>query len=520
MTIKRALISCTDKTGLVDFARFLSSRQIEILSTGGTARLLRDNDIPVTEVSEHTGSPEILDGRVKTLHPKIHGGLLGLRDNSNHQKQMADNAIEPIDLVVVNLYAFEDHIAKDDCSFDEAIENIDIGGPSMLRSAAKNHKFVTVVIDPADYPRIQQEIEKVGSVSDTTRQGLALKVFQSTSAYDSAIASYLDKQFETWKGSEINDGISFHFSKIQDLRYGENSHQQAAFYRRSENGLGGIIQHQGKELSFNNILDTDAAYRVCLEFENPSCVIVKHNNPCGVASHSDIKEAFLRAQAGDPVSSFGGIVALNQTVTAELAEVMAKTFFEVVLAPAYDEAALEVFAKKKNLRILSLNEFFHRSDKDIDIRLVRGGALIQDADLSGENIREAKVVTKRAPTEQEWQDLEFVWKVCKHVKSNAIIFGKNEQILGIGAGQMSRIDSTRIAALKAKESFKNDNILHGSAMASDAFFPFRDGLDAATELGISAVIQPGGSVRDEEVIAAADERDVAMVLTGVRHFRH
>lgn len=517
-TPKRALISCTDKTDLVPFAKFLSEHGIKILSTGGTAKLLRDNAVPVMEVSEHTGFPEIMDGRVKTLHPKIHGGLLGLRDNSSHQKQMQEHSIQPIDIVVVNLYAFEKTIAKTDCTFADAIENIDIGGPSMLRSAAKNHKFVTVVMDPNDYPKIQNEISSQGFVSEKTNLELAAKVFQTTSNYDRMICEYLQNQ-TTDQNKTLPTNLNLNFQNGQALRYGENPHQKASFFKTQNFGLGDFTQHQGKELSFNNILDTEAAYRTCLEFEKTTCVIIKHNNPCGVASSNTLLEAFERAKACDPVSSFGGIVCFNKTVDAATAEAMAQTFFEVILAPSYDQAALDVFAKKKNLRILSIENFFAKEENALDIRLVSGGALVQNQDQLIENIREAKVVTERAPTEQEWQDLEFVWKVAKHVKSNAIIFGKNEQTVGIGAGQMSRIDSTEIAALKSKKSF-SDNILQGTCLASDAFFPFRDGLDAATALGISAVIQPGGSIRDEEVIQAANEKNVAMVFTGVRHFRH
>ncbi len=521
--IKRALISCTDKTGLVEIARFLTDRKIEILSTGGTAQALRAANLPVTDVSAHTGFPEMLDGRVKTLHPKVHGGLLGVRDNPVHQTQMQTHGIEPIDLVIVNLYAFEKTTAQAGCTPEQAIENIDIGGPALLRSAAKNHAFVTVVTDPSDYALIQNEIATTGDTTLVTRQRLAGKVFALTAGYDAAIAGYFAQQILPTDQSLKNfpATLQFSFKKLQDLRYGENPHQQAAFYQSAGDGWNQMAQLQGKELSFNNILDTDAAYRCVLEFCGPAVVIVKHNNPCGVALGVNLNEAFGKAHACDPVSSFGGIVALNRIVDTDVAQRLASTFFEVVLAPDFAPDALKILAEKKNLRVLRLPAFGKQNETALDLRLVSGGALVQTADATFEDLRQtAKIATKRAPTENEWRDLSFVWKVAKHVKSNAIVFGKNGQTLGIGAGQMSRIDSTRIAALKARESFQNPGILEGSSLASDAFFPFRDGLDAAAAHGITAVAQPGGSLRDNDIIQAADEHGLAMIFTGVRHFRH
>lgn len=527
--IQRALISLTDKTGIVDFAKFLDERGVEILSTGGTAKLLRESGVRVKDVSEHTGFPEMLDGRVKTLHPKVHGGILGIRNNLEHRAQMDKHDILPIDLVVVNLYAFEKTISKEGTTLEDAIENIDIGGPAMLRSAAKNHHDVAVVIDPLDYSKIIEEIRTTGSVSDATRFELAVKVFQTTAAYDAAIAAYLHSKTSTAPtDNNFPSRLNFSFTKLQDLRYGENPHQQAAFYRYADQPLEGISsakQIQGKELSYNNILDSEAAYNCCLEFSNTACVIVKHNNPCGVATAERLSEAFVNARSCDPVSSFGGIVALNRKVDAKTALIMSETFFEVIIAPEYDAEAFEIFKTKKNLRLLTLENFHHKTNEphskaSLEIRCVSGGILVQDKDAKSVDVRASKVVTKRKPTEDEWRSLEFAWKVAKHVKSNTIVFAKGTQTLGIGAGQMSRIDSARIAAIKAEDAFKDPKILKGAVMASDAFFPFRDGLDAGAKYGITAVVQPGGSVRDEEVIAAAEEYNIAMVLTGTRHFRH
>lgn len=515
--MKRALLSCTDKTGLVEFARFLASQNIQIISTGGTAKLLQNNQIPVTEISEFTGFPEMMDGRVKTLHPKVHGGLLALRDHPDHQKSMMDHNILPIDLVVVNLYAFEQTVSKPGVTRDEAIENIDIGGPSMLRSAAKNHKFVTVVVDPADYPRVQQAIT-TNTLDENLRFELATKVFATTARYDTAIATYLEKQ------PAPDNVFDLQLTKIQDLRYGENPHQKAAFYRHAEPGLAvGLVnakQLQGKELSFNNILDTEAALSISREFDAPTSVIVKHNNPCGVASAARLHEAFLLARACDPVSSFGGIVVFNTSVDAQTALNLAETFFEVILAPAFDAEALKILAPKKNLRLLTLADFGKVEPREKDVRCVSGGLLVQDKDLLRVDIKACKVVTKRVPTAVEWASLEFAWRVVKHVKSNAIVFARDTHTLGVGAGQMSRVDSVKIASMKAHEHATTPQILKGSVVASDAFFPFRDGLDAAAKEGAVAAIQPGGSVRDEEVIQAANEHGMAMIFTGVRHFKH
>ncbi len=523
--ITRALISCTDKSGLEEFGKFLAGQDVQILSTGGTASLLRKADIPVTDVSDHTGSPEILDGRLKTLHPKIHGGILNIRENKDHQKQIADNDIQPIDLVVVNLYEFEKTINNPRSTIHDAIENIDIGGPTMLRSAAKNYKDVAVVIDPKDYARVMDEVQKTGTLSEAFRFELACKVFASTSSYDTAISSYLQKQLKVeGQASEelLPEGLALELTKVQDLRYGENPQQKAALYQ--EKGLAkGIIQAeqiQGKELSFNNIMDMESAWNCCLEFSNTACVIVKHMNPCGVAMADKLSDAFLKARAGDPVSCFGGIVAFNRPIDKQTATIMAETFFEVIIAPDYEKEALEIFSKKKNLRIMKHKLDSSQGANDWDYRRISGGMLVQERDTAMADLKSCDVVTKRSPSEAELDDLGFAWKVVKHVKSNAIVFAKDRQILGVGAGQMSRVDSVKIAAMKAKENFKNEDVLKGAAMASDAFFPFRDGLDQAAQYGIKAVVEPGGSMRDKEVIEACDEQDVAMVFTKMRHFRH
>lgn len=516
--ITRALISCTDKTGIAPFAKLLAERGIEILSTGGTAKVLREAGIAVKDVSDHTGFPEMLDGRVKTLHPKIHGGLLGRRDHPDHARQMAAHGIAPIDLVIVNLYAFEQTVAKSGTTWEEAIENIDIGGPSMLRSAAKNHHDVTVVIDPADYSRVMEQIRATGTTSLALRKELAAKVYRATSLYDAAIADYFASQIE----SGLPRVVSLAFEKAQDLRYGENPHQKAAFYRdagKAPSGLAAAAQLQGKELSFNNILDAEAALACCREFSEPACVIVKHNNPCGAAIGERLGDAFIDARKCDPVSSFGGIVAMNRVIDGKTALIMAETFFEVIIAPGYDDEALAIFKSKKNLRLLALKDFTSPS-AGWDLRRVSGGLLIQERDAQIVTAQSAKPVTKRQPTPGELSALNFAWKIAKHVKSNAIVFADAKRTLGIGAGQMSRVDSVRLAAMKATEAFGDAKILKGSALASDAFFPFRDGLDAAAKYGIAAVIQPGGSVRDEEVIQSANEHNLAMLFTGMRHFRH
>lgn len=516
--VKRALISVSDKSGVVEFARKLEEFGVEILSTGGTARLLAESGVPVTEVADYTGYPEMLDGRVKTLHPKIHGGLLGQRENHAHVQKMDEHGIKPIDMVVVNLYPFEETIAKEGCTFEEAIENIDIGGPTMLRSAAKNHKDVTVIVDSADYDRIISEMKKNGGkVSGETNFYLARKVFQHTSAYDGAITNYLTS-LEGGVRKEYPHVLTLQYNKVQDMRYGENPHQSAAFYKEAhieEPCVSNAVQLQGKELSFNNIADLNAAIEIAKDFSEPVSVIIKHNNPCGVAlSDGHLADAYLKARNCDPVSAFGGVIGFNRIVDAETAKEIASTFVEAVIAPGYDDEALHIFKEKKNLRLLQIPLLSPFHQVGYDLKKVTGGLLVQSRDAAKINIRELKVVSKRKPTEEELKALDFAWKVCKHVKSNAIIYAHGDRTVGVGAGQMSRVDSSKIAVSKAQSPIK------GTVMASDAFFPFRDGIDAAAEAGATAVIQPGGSIRDDEVIAAADEHNMAMVFTGIRHFKH
>jgi phosphoribosylaminoimidazolecarboxamide formyltransferase / IMP cyclohydrolase len=517
-SITRALISVSDKTGIVEFARALSERKVEILSTGGTARLLTENEIPVIEVSEHTGFPEMMDGRVKTLHPKIHGGILGRRGTDD--SVMRENEIAPIDMIVVNLYPFEQTVANPDCDLPTAIENIDIGGPTMLRAAAKNHKDVTVVVDAADYARVLEEMgSNNNTVSDATRFDLAVKTFEHTSNYDGAIANYLGTRLGE-EPTAFPRTINLQYRQVQTMRYGENPHQKAAFFverDQPEACISTARQLQGKELSYNNIGDTDAALECVKQYdEDPTCVIVKHANPCGVAIGSSLLDAYDRAYSTDPESAFGGIIAFNRELDAETAQaIVDRQFVEVIIAPSVSAAAIEVVAAKKNVRLLECGKWTAEALHRQDFKRVNGGLLVQDADLQLHN--ELKVVTKRAPTEQEMQDLLFTWRVAKFVKSNAIVYGKDNMTIGVGAGQMSRVNSARIAAIKAEHAGLE---VPGSVMASDAFFPFRDGLDNAAAVGIRAVIQPGGSMRDEEVIAAADEHDIAMVFTGMRHFRH
>ncbi len=526
--IRRAILSVSDKTGLIEFARALEGKGVDILSTGGTRDALTKAGIKSRAISEHTGAPEILDGRVKTLHPKIHGGLLG-RPTEDHKKQMAEHAIEPIDLVVVNLYRFEDTVKNSSVKLGEAVEQIDIGGPSMLRSAAKNFERVAVVVDPADYPAVLAELNEYGgSLSAKTRFALARKVFARTAAYDGAIAAYLSSlsqdAFDLENRPErapFPATVTLQYERVQPLRYGENPHQTAAFYRNRAVPHGAVRVDlsraevlQGKELSYNNILDIDAALGCALEFGPPSAVIVKHLNPCGVASASDVATAYTRARDCDPVSAFGGIVAVNRDVDDKLAALLAETFLECVVAPSYSAAAREVLAAKKNVRLLAVGPFGGVSEAGWVLRSVAGGVLIQTADAEIVSAAAGKVVSKRAPTEAELKALDFVWRVAKHVKSNAIIYGRDEVTVAIGAGQMSRVDSAKIARLKAQSP------LEGTVVASDAFFPFRDGLDILAEAGATAVIQPGGSMRDEEVIQAANEHGMAMVFTGMRHFRH
>ncbi|HEB82133.1 MAG TPA: bifunctional phosphoribosylaminoimidazolecarboxamide formyltransferase/IMP cyclohydrolase [Gammaproteobacteria bacterium] len=515
--VRRALISVSDKTGIVDFARALSERGVEILSTGGTARLLVDNMIPVMEVSQYTGFPEIMDGRVKTLHPKIHGGILGRRGIDD--SVMKVNGIDPIDLIVVNLYPFEATVAKEGCSLEDAIENIDIGGPAMVRASAKNHAYVSIIVEPEDYGRVLQELnDNDGVVSDATRFDLAVKAFEHTASYDGMIANYLGRVKADGGMEELPRTINLQFNKAQEMRYGENPHQSAAFYTEktpAEASIATARQLQGKELSYNNIGDTDAALECVKQFEEPACVIVKHANPCGVSIQDSIMDAYDAAYSTDPESAFGGIIAFNRELDGETAKaIVERQFVEVIIAPKVSEAALAAVAEKKNVRLLECGEWGEAQQR-LDFKRVNGGLLVQDADLLLYN--ELKVVTQRQPSEQEMNDLLFSWKVAKFVKSNAIVYGKNNMTIGVGAGQMSRINSARIAGIKAEHAGLE---VPGSVMASDAFFPFRDGIDAAHEAGIVAVIQPGGSMRDEEVIAAADEHNMAMVFTGMRHFRH
>ena len=518
--IKRALISVSDKAGILDLARELNSFGVELLSTGGTAKIIRDAGIPVMDVSDYTGFPEMMDGRVKTLHPKIHGALLGLRDNPEHVNAMAKHDIEPIDMVVVNLYPFEATVAKKGCSLEDAIENIDIGGPTMLRSAAKNNKFVTVLVDPADYVPVLAEMQQnSGEVSVATNFQLAVKVYQHTAAYDGAISNWLGKKTSE-DAADFAPTLTLQFQKAQGMRYGENPHQKAAFYVEkniAETSIATARQLQGKALSYNNIGDTDAALECIKQFaEAPACVIVKHANPCGVATGTSLLDAYQRAFSTDPESSFGGIIAVNQELDAETAQaIVDQQFVEVIIAPKVAATVPEIIAKKKNVRLLECGEWPAESTPRLDYKRVNGGLLVQEADLLLHD--ELKVVTKRTPTEKEWLDLNFSWRVAKFVKSNAIVYCRDGMTIGVGAGQMSRVNSARIAAIKAEHAGLD---VKGAAMASDAFFPFRDGIDNAAAVGITAVIQPGGSIRDEEVIAAADEAGMTMVFTGMRHFRH
>ncbi len=515
--VRRALISVSDKEGIIEFARALHDQGIEILSTGGTARLLIDNMIPVMEVSKHTGFPEIMDGRVKTLHPKIHGGILGRRGIDDGV--MKDNDIAPIDLVVVNLYPFEATVANENCSLDDAIENIDIGGPAMVRATAKNHAYVSIIVDPVDYQRVLEELHNNdGVVSDATRFDLAVKAFEHTSNYDGMIANYLGRVRTDGSMDELPRTINLQFSKVQEMRYGENPHQHAAFYTEKNPADACIAtakQLQGKELSYNNIGDTDAALECIKQFDEPACVIVKHANPCGVSVNNSILEAYNAAYSTDPESAFGGIIAFNRELDADTAKtIVERQFVEVIIAPSISGEAIDAVAAKKNVRLLECGQWQNTNER-LDFKRVNGGLLVQDADLL--LLNEMKVVTEAQPDEQEMIDLLFGWKVAKFVKSNAIVYAKNNMTIGVGAGQMSRINSARIAGIKAKHASLE---VPGSVMASDAFFPFRDGIDAAHEAGIVAVIQPGGSMRDEEVIAAANEHGMAMIFTGMRHFRH
>ncbi len=522
LKISRAVISVSDKSGLIEFGRYLVNKGVEILSTGGSAKALADAEVPVIEVSNHTGFPEMMDGRVKTLHPTIHGGLLALRDDPGHQASMQEHGIGAIDLLVVNLYPFEETVAKG-ADFETCIENIDIGGPAMIRSAAKNHRDVTVVVNVEDYTRVMAEMdENDGGTTPEFRRHMAATAFARTGAYDAAISQ--------WFAMQVDDPFSHHVAiggrLKQHLRYGENPHQHAAFYVTGEPrvGVATAAQLQGKELSFNNLNDTDAAFELVTEFtDGPACAIIKHANPCGVAKGDSLLEAYEKAFRCDSVSAFGGIVALNHTLDATVAEKITEIFTEVIIAPDADEEARAILAEKHNLRLLLTGGMADPASMGMTVRTLAGGILLQGRDNALTD-DELKVVTKRQPTDQEMADLLFAFTVCKHVKSNAIVYAKNSATVGIGAGQMSRIDSSRIAAWKAVESGeaagKDQSPAVGSVVASDAFFPFADGLLAAAEAGVTAVIQPGGSMRDDEVISAADEKGLAMVMTGMRHFRH
>ena len=530
--IRRALLSVSDKTGIVEFATFLAEQGVELLSTGGTAKLLADNGLTVIEASTYTGHPEIMDGRVKTLHPKIHGGILARRGQD--EAVMAENNIQPIDLVVVNLYPFAATVAKEDCSLEDAIENIDIGGPTMVRAAAKNHNDVTIVVNAKDYARVTKQMQaNNGSVTANTRFDLAIAAFEHTAEYDGMIANYFGAMIESDEhGDECDDDcghvhsafprtFNVQMSKKQDLRYGENSHQEAAFYVENniqEASVATATQLQGKELSFNNIADTDSALECVKEFAEPACVIVKHANPCGVALGENILEAYNRAYQTDPTSAFGGIIAFNRELDGPTAQaIVDRQFVEVIIAPTVSDEAVKIVAAKKNLRLLASGDWQGQLTDGYDFKRVNGGLLVQERDFGMVEMEDLTVVTKVKPTEQQLKDLMFTWKVAKYVKSNAIVYCKNSMTIGVGAGQMSRVYSAKVAGIKAADEGLQ---VEGSVMASDAFFPFRDGIDAAAAAGISAVIQPGGSMRDNEVIAAADEHGIAMVFTGMRHFRH
>ncbi len=518
--VTRALISVSDKTGLIPFARALREKKIQLLSTGGTFKALQEAGIEVTEVSAHTGFPEIMDGRVKTLHPRVHGGILGRRDD--HAEAMQKHDIPPIDLVVVNLYPFEATVAAGK-PFEDCVENIDIGGPAMIRSAAKNHDFVTVVVDPSDYETVMAELVlHQGATTLATRRRFAGKAYARTAAYDTAISAW----FAAQQGESLPDRFAMAGVLQQRMRYGENPHQEAALYRDGSTrpGVATARQIQGKELSYNNLADADAALEQVAEFDRPAVAIIKHANPCGVAQGDSISAAYARALACDPVSAFGGIIAVNRELDAETAEEIAKLFAEVIVAPSISQAAQDVLATKKNLRVLATETLPDPAAPGLIVKTIAGGFLLQSRDTGRITIEGMKVVTKRAPTPAELEDMLFAFRVAKHVKSNAIVYAKDGATVGIGAGQMSRVDSSRIAAWKAAEAAANaklaEPLTRGSVVASDAFFPFADGMIAAAEAGATAIIQPGGSVRDYEVIAAADERGLAMVFTGIRHFRH
>ncbi|GFN33280.1 bifunctional phosphoribosylaminoimidazolecarboxamide formyltransferase/IMP cyclohydrolase [Paenibacillus xylaniclasticus] len=515
MAIRRALISVSDKTGIVDFSRELAALGVQLISTGGTKSLLEKEGVPVIGISDVTGFPEILDGRVKTLHPAVHSGLLAVRDSEEHQQAMKDLGLDYIDLVIVNLYPFAATIAKPDVTYEDAIENIDIGGPTMLRSAAKNHAFVTVVVDSNDYATVLEEVKAGQDTTLETRKRLAAKVFRHTAAYDSLIGDYLSKQV----GEPLPEKYTVTYEKVQDLRYGENPHQKAAFYRKPLAQAGNITtaeQLHGKELSYNNINDANAALAIVKEFNEPAVVAVKHMNPCGVGIGKDIHEAYQKAYAADPTSIFGGIVAANRTIGADTAELLSQIFLEIIIAPDFTPEALEILTKKKNIRLLKLGELQAAGERkpELLVTSVDGGMLVQESDVHSLTEADLQCVTNRKPTEEELKQLLFGWKVVKHVKSNAILLAKDNMTIGVGAGQMNRVGAAKIAIEQAGEKAK------GSVLASDAFFPMGDTVEAAAKAGITAIIQPGGSVKDQESIDAANANNIAMVFTGVRHFKH
>jgi phosphoribosylaminoimidazolecarboxamide formyltransferase/IMP cyclohydrolase len=514
-----ALISVSDKTGILEFAKKLAPMGVSFISTGGTKKLLAEGGLTVTDISEYTGFPEMMDGRLKTLHPKVHGGLLAVRDNKEHTQMMTEHGMIPIDMVVVNLYPFEQTVARPDATLADAIENIDIGGPTMIRAAAKNYKYVTVVTDPEDYHPVIREMEKTrGIISEKTNFALAKKVFMRTAAYDGAISNYLTSLDENNARTRFPESLTLQFNRIYGLRYGENPHQRAAFYRDSAavpNTLPSARVLQGKELSYNNIMDTDASLDVVREFDEPAAVIIKHSNPCGVAvGGKNLAETYKMARQTDPISAFGGIVALNREVDEDTADVLAETFLEVIAAPGFTPGALDILAAKKNLRLIVVAAARPSDEETYSLRRVHGGLLVQDWDTADMSLKDAKVVTKRAPTPEEMRALEFAWKVTKHVKSNAIVLVRETMLIGVGAGQMSRVDSVNIARMKAQFPTK------GCVLGSDAFFPQPDGIEAAAEAGVTAIAQPGGSIKDDDAIKAADKHNIAMVFTGRRHFRH
>jgi phosphoribosylaminoimidazolecarboxamide formyltransferase / IMP cyclohydrolase len=523
VAVQRALLSVTNKDGIVDFARGLAELGVELLSTGGTAEVLKKAGVRVTALEQFTGAPEMLDGRVKTLHPRVHGGILARRDLAKHREEVAARGIDYIDLVAVNLYDFDGTVAKPGATFEDILENIDIGGPTMLRAAAKNHPFVIPVIDPADYPRVLEALRTRGDVDAGERRALALKVYRETSRYDRAVSAWLERETSAASTEELPELLDRRWVRVQALRYGENPHQAAAFYREADRPprfLSAARQLQGKELSYNNLLDLDSALGLALDLPATSAVFIKHNNPCGAATAPVLAEAVQVARACDPVSAFGAVIAVNREVDEAAAAALTEAFIEAVIAPSYTQGALAVLAKKGNVRVLALDaaaDWSSASAGGLELRQVRGGLLVQTRDAAprlADELANARVVTKRSPTDAERAGLGFVWAVAKHVRSNAIVFGYEHRVVAVGAGQMSRVDSVKLCRMKAGDA------LRGTVVASDAFFPFRDGVDVLAEAGATAIVQPGGSIRDEEVIRAADEHGVAMMFTGVRHFRH